>query len=62
LPSAGPTAAGVQADGLEEAAIEENSGWMTTRRIKAGTSADFERTWRPERHPEGMLYAYAYWR
>ena len=61
MPSAGPTAAAVQADGLEEAAIEENFGWMTTRRIQPGTSADFERTWRPERHPEGMLYAYAYW-
>jgi len=34
---------------------------MTTRRIKPGTPADFERTWRPERHPEGMLHAYAYW-
>ena len=40
---------------------EENFVWMTTRRIKPGTLADFERTWRPERHPDGMLHAYAYW-
>jgi heme-degrading monooxygenase HmoA len=33
----------------------------TTRRIKPGTLADFERTWWPERHPDGMLHAYAYW-
>ena len=47
--------------GLEEAAMEENFVWMTTRRIKPGTLADFKRTWRPERHPDGMLHAYAYW-
>ena len=41
--------------------MEENFVWMTTRRIKPGTLADFERTWRPERHPDGMLHAYAYW-
>ena len=41
--------------------MEENFVWMTTRRIKPGTLADFQRTWRSERHPDGMLYAYAYW-
>jgi heme-degrading monooxygenase HmoA len=41
--------------------MEENFVWMTTRRIKPGTLADFKRTWRPERHPDGMLHAYAYW-
>ena len=47
--------------GLEEATMEETFVWMTTRRIKPGTLADFERLWRPERHPDGMLHAYAYW-
>lgn len=41
--------------------MEENFVWMTTRRIKPGTLAAFKRTWRPERHPDGMLHAYAYW-
>ena len=41
--------------------MDEVFVWMTTRRIKPGTLADFERTWRPERHPDGMLHAYAYW-
>jgi hypothetical protein len=41
--------------------MEENFVWMTTRRIKPGTLADFKRTWRPERHPDGMLHAYPYW-
>jgi heme-degrading monooxygenase HmoA len=35
--------------------------WMTTRRIKPDTLVDFERAWRPERSPDGMLRAYAYW-
>jgi hypothetical protein len=39
--------------------MEENFVWMTTRRIKPGTPADFERTRRPERHPAGMLHACA---
>jgi heme-degrading monooxygenase HmoA len=47
--------------GLEEAAMEEHFVWMTTRRIKPGTLTEFERAWRPDRHPEGMLTAYAYW-
>jgi heme-degrading monooxygenase HmoA len=46
---------------LSSAAMEENFVWMTTRRIRPGTLADFERSWRPERHAEGMLHAYAYW-
>ena len=41
--------------------MEETFVWMTTRRIKPGALADFERLWRPERHPDGMLHAYAYW-
>jgi len=41
--------------------MEEHFVWMTTRRIKPGTLADFERAWRPATHPEGMLRAYAYW-
>ena len=41
--------------------MEDNLVWMTTRRIKPGTLADFARNWRPERHPDGMLHAYAYW-
>ena len=39
----------------------EHFVWMTTRQIKPGTLADFERSWRPDRHPDGMLRAYAYW-
>jgi hypothetical protein len=45
----------------EEAAMEEHFVWMTTRRIKPGTLTDFESAWRPDRHPEGMQRAYAYW-
>ena len=41
--------------------MEDNLVWMTTRRIKPGTLADFARNWRPERYPDGMLHAYAYW-
>ena len=41
--------------------MEEYFVWMTTRRIKPGTLTEFERAWRPDRHPEGMLTAYAYW-
>ena len=40
--------------------MEEHYVWMTTRRIKPGTLTDFERAWRPDRHPEGMQRAYAY--
>lgn len=35
--------------------MEEHFVWMTTRQIKPGTLADFERAWRPDTHPEGML-------
>jgi heme-degrading monooxygenase HmoA len=41
--------------------MEEHFVWMTTRRIKAGALADFERAWRPAPYPEGMRRAYAYW-
>jgi heme-degrading monooxygenase HmoA len=41
--------------------VEEHFVWMTTRQIKPGTLAEFERAWRPDMHPEGMLRAYAYW-
>ena len=41
--------------------MQEHFVWMTTRQIKPGTLADFERAWRPDTHPEGMLRAYAYW-
>ena len=40
--------------------MEEHFVWMTTRRIKPGTLAEFERAWRPGPHPEGMLTAYAF--
>lgn len=46
---------------LEEVTIEEYVVWMMTRRIKPGTFNDFERAWRADTHPEGMLRAYAYW-
>jgi heme-degrading monooxygenase HmoA len=41
--------------------MEEHFVWMTTRRIKPGALAEFERAWRPDTHPDGMLRAYAYW-
>jgi heme-degrading monooxygenase HmoA len=41
--------------------MEEHFVWMTTRQIRPGTLADFERAWRPGTHPEGMLRAYACW-
>jgi heme-degrading monooxygenase HmoA len=41
--------------------IEEYFVWMTTRRIRPGALAEFERAWRPDMHPDGMLRAYAYW-
>ena len=41
--------------------MEEHFVWVTTRQIKPGALADFERVWRPGVHPEGMLRAYAYW-
>ena len=41
--------------------MDEHFVWMTTRRIKTGTLADFERAWRPALYPQGMRRAYAYW-
>jgi heme-degrading monooxygenase HmoA len=41
--------------------MEEYFVWMTTRRIKPGTFNDFERAWRTDTRPEGMLRAYTYW-
>ena len=41
--------------------MEERYVWVTTRRIMPGALDDFERAWRPERHPDGMELALAYW-
>jgi heme-degrading monooxygenase HmoA len=41
--------------------MEERYVWVTTRRLMPGTLEDFERAWRPERHPDGMIRAFAYW-
>ena len=41
--------------------MDEYIVWMTTRTIKPGTLTEFERAWRPDTHPDGMLHAYAYW-
>lgn len=41
--------------------MTEHFVWMTTRRIRPGALADFERNWRPEPYPEGLHRAYAYW-
>lgn len=41
--------------------MQDNLVWMTTRRIKPGTLADFARNWRPARRPDDMLHAHAYW-
>ena len=41
--------------------MEEHFVWMTTRRITPGTLTEFERAWRPDTHPDGMLRACAYW-
>jgi heme-degrading monooxygenase HmoA len=56
-----PTGAGGYPPVPLEAAMEEHFVWMTTRRIKPGTLAEFERAWRPGMHPDGMVRAYAYW-
>jgi heme-degrading monooxygenase HmoA len=48
-------------DRREEAAMEERYVWATTRRLSPGTLDQFLRAWRPERHPEGMERAFAYW-
>lgn len=41
--------------------MQEYFVWMTTRRIREGALADFERSWRPDPYPQGMRSAYAYW-
>jgi heme-degrading monooxygenase HmoA len=41
--------------------MERRYVWVTTRQIKSGALEDFERAWRPERHPDGMVRALAYW-
>ena len=41
--------------------MEEHFVWTTTRQIRPGTLTQFERAWRPDTHPDGMLRAYAYW-
>jgi heme-degrading monooxygenase HmoA len=53
--------AGGRGEPREEATVEEYFVWMTTRQLKPGMLAEFERAWRPDTHPEGMLRAYAYW-
>jgi hypothetical protein len=35
--------------------------WVTTRQLTPGTLEEFERAWRPERHPDGMVRAVACW-
>jgi len=57
----GVAAASGRGGSREEATVEEHFVWMTTRQLKPGTLAQFERAWRPDTHPEGMLRAYAYW-
>jgi len=41
--------------------MQEHFVWMTTRRIRQGTLAEFERAWRPDPYPQGLRSAYAYW-
>jgi heme-degrading monooxygenase HmoA len=41
--------------------MEEYFVWMTTRRLKPSTLAEFKRAWRPDPFPEGLRRAYAYW-
>jgi heme-degrading monooxygenase HmoA len=45
----------------EEAEMEEHFVWVTTRRIAAGALEEFERVWRPDPYPRGLLRAFAYW-
>lgn len=37
---------------------EQDVVWITTRRIKPGTYAEFRKAWRPGTLPEGMVRAY----
>ncbi|KPC58443.1 hypothetical protein [Streptomyces chattanoogensis] len=41
--------------------MEEHFVWVTTRGIKPGALADFERAWRPQPFPHGLRRAFAYW-
>lgn len=41
--------------------MEEHYTWITTRRLVPGALEDFQRAWRPEPYPEGLLRAYAFW-
>jgi heme-degrading monooxygenase HmoA len=41
--------------------MEEHFVWMTIRRVSPGILGEFERAWRPDTHPDGMLRAYVYW-
>jgi heme-degrading monooxygenase HmoA len=41
--------------------MEDRYVWVTTRRLTPGTLEEFERAWRPERHPDGMVRAVACW-
>lgn len=41
--------------------MDEYYVWMTTRRIKPRMRQDFERAWRPQQAPAGMLRAYELW-
>jgi heme-degrading monooxygenase HmoA len=38
--------------------LHETFVWITTRRLKPGTRAEFSRAWRPSEFPQGMLRAY----
>ena len=40
--------------------VEEYFVWMTTRQIKPGTLADFERAWRPDPSRRDLRRAFAY--
>jgi heme-degrading monooxygenase HmoA len=45
----------------EEATVEEQFVWVTTRRLRPGTLEEFERAWRPDPSPKGLRRAFAYW-
>ncbi|MFF7974899.1 hypothetical protein [Streptomyces sp. NPDC007905] len=41
--------------------MQEHFVWTTTRRLRPGTLAEFERAWRPAAQPPGLRRAFAYW-
>ncbi|GAB2899429.1 hypothetical protein GCM10027074_77660 [Streptomyces deserti] len=45
----------------EEAAMEVDFVWVTTRRIRPGTLEEFETAWRPAPSPQGLRRTFAYW-